>query len=144
MQTFDRSSFGVGNLATNRYQPTDAVGDSRDPGSGFGGGLPASASREHLQAGGGSAPPPLSGQQQAGGGRTGGGGGRAAGGALSSQAAGGAFMPFAMPTYAIPTLDGRGKVRTLHSGWDGLVLTRRLLVTNSTVMMPPPSGLTGS
>ena len=113
-KTFDRSSFGIGNLATNRYQPTDAVGDSRDPGGGIGGGLPASASREPLQAGNGNAPPSLGGQQQAGGGRAGGGGGRATGGAPSSQAAGGAFMPFAMPTYAIPTLDGRGKVRTHH------------------------------
>ena len=99
----------MGSLTTNRYQPPENMGDPLPP-------------REAIRGSDGQQPPPGSRQQAAGmpplptgpgGGGPGSRGGVGAGGSAASQ--GGAFMPFAMPTYAIPTIDGRGKVCVLQS-----------------------------
>jgi hypothetical protein len=134
-QVFDRGSFGVGSLTTNRYQPPEKVGDplpsrapppSQQPQAG--------GSLQQLAAAPGSAAPSTS---LAGAGSTSSGtangvstgssmrySGRAAAaasgrlnGAASSASLGGSkgatqtFMPFAMPTYSIPITNGRAKVR---------------------------------
>eukprot|EP00798_Chlamydomonas_sp_ICE-L_P030123 gene30123-35103_t len=132
-KVFDRGSFGIGTLTTNRYQPTERVGEplpnKPHPGEGY--------HREGGGSAGGSAAyaavPPTSGPPQTGGGgRPGGGyngvsGNKAAGsgrqaGATSGvgQSQGqsqGTFMPFAMPTYAIPSPDTRSGGRKAASGF---------------------------
>ena len=142
-QTFDRGSFGIGALTTNRYQPTEKVGDplpskvqqeqqlqgggagsgaySALPGSGPGFGPRGGASGQGsaAQQQGGRAPGgPSTSRGGAGGapgsGRPGGarpGPGAPAGGLSQglSQGYGGSFMPFAMPTYAIPDAGRAGR-----------------------------------
>ena len=115
-QTFDRSSFGVGSLTTNRYQPPEHVGDPLPPreavmGGGGGGSLNPSGSRDRLAGGAAGSGAPLNLPTGPAAYRSTGSTGAApgAGRALTPQQ--GSFMPFAMPTYAIPAIDGRAKVR---------------------------------
>lgn len=117
-RTFDRASFGVGVLTTNRYQPPENVGDPT-PAKVALQDSSASANAPGMAAAAGFAPPGLGprGGQLPGkpdmgrGGRPGAAG--SAGGARGGSGAQGAgphvptFMPFAMPTYAIPNLDSR-------------------------------------
>ncbi|KXZ44312.1 hypothetical protein GPECTOR_69g405 [Gonium pectorale] len=138
-RAFDRGSFGVGSLATNRYQPPEKVGDPlpvrererERPGS-----LPREPTQPSLQF---AAVPPAGGSGGANGssgsgiatgaGTANGAGmrysGRSATAASSRAASAGAsaaagasgsgkgstqtFMPFAMPTYSIPAAQGRPK-----------------------------------
>ncbi|GAX77331.1 hypothetical protein CEUSTIGMA_g4777.t1 [Chlamydomonas eustigma] len=115
-KTFDRSNFGVGGANSNRYQPPEKVGDplpaaleapSRDrqaPALSSGVKGTTSSKDERLQQG-----------------STGGRGGRA-GGASSQMSH--SFMPFQIPTYAIPSLEGRSKDISGVSGYsqsDGLI-----------------------
>ncbi|KAG1668439.1 hypothetical protein FOA52_015969 [Chlamydomonas sp. UWO 241] len=117
-RVFDRSNFGVGALATNRFQPTEKVGDprpeahhGRDPPY-YGGAQqqgnngPAVAQQggyPHERSGGG-------GRQAGGGGASGGSGGSGAAGG-GAPGAGAAFMPFALPAYAIPAPPAGGGAR---------------------------------
>ncbi|KAJ9528293.1 hypothetical protein QJQ45_014261, partial [Haematococcus lacustris] len=112
-KTFDRSSFGVGALTTNRYQPPERVGDplpsraaQQDAIRPIASSMLAGSFGSNGQANGGAKGP-------------GGGGARRGAGPASSQGAGtgaaassqAAFMPFAAPTYAIPSDAGLGSAR---------------------------------
>jgi hypothetical protein len=111
MQTFDRSSFGVGTLTTNRYQPPERVGDTEPSKAALQQQWPAPAPSPSTT----SRLPPANGETGRSG-DTGRGRGRAAPAASAGLPAGAAgataaasnhtqpatFMPFASPTYAIP------------------------------------------
>ena len=103
----------MGSLTTNRYQPPENVGDPLPPREavmGGGGPLPPSGSRDRLSAAANGVPLNLPTGPAAY--RSGGTASAAVGSGRGASAVPQAsFMPFAMPTYAIPTIDGRAKVR---------------------------------
>ncbi|GLC57612.1 ATP-dependent helicase NAM7 [Pleodorina starrii] len=150
-RVFDRGSFGIGSLTTNRYQPPDKVGDplpskapppppSSSSSSSLqqlqasssaqqllgmqGGGMGAAAMAAGTSAGaatgvgGASGSMRYSGRAAAGAagaaaaaaaGRLGGGVAAGAGSLGAGKGSTQTFMPFAMPTYSIPTANGRPK-----------------------------------
>ena len=159
-RTFDRGSFGVGGssigAAANRYQPTERVGDPY-PQSSMVGNMPFPQAQGCVNEAQG---------QQGGGVKKGGGGGGGPASqtlsqhsqslsqhsqSLSQTSSVNSFMPFSMPAYAIPSINGGGD-RSGGGKGGGFSQGSAILATQqsqsqslsqSSVAMDPRGGLMG-
>lgn len=144
LQVFDRSTFGVGALTTNRYQPPERVGDplpSAVAAAAAATAAAATAAANGTAAGGsgaaGSAANGSSSAAAAAGGSSmrysarGGarGGSNATAGASAAAGSGNAglsqgFLPFSMPSYTIPAPTGRKGTSSAGLSQDSVVYTQ--------------------